>query len=220
MYNDLVANYMQTPPGTVLGGSHFMMTNIFKDAANPNSGTVVCFKDKDGSPVDTFPFDSVALYMGSTEFNKPGWSEPNTVKIFADIVLFSLRDIGLPYAGLGQYSGTRLLQFEKGILDFAANHNPCFNVGQGVCQFRGLQTINFGKDVGTREAAIVDWYWEFPQNRETYYWAKGLGLVRWQHALLKGNEYVVDQTSDFNVIGKGPVPVLNYPVGNILGTGK
>jgi len=219
MFNDIL-DYMQTPEGTILGGSHYMYTNVYKDDPAGNSGTVVVFKDKDGSPVDTFPFDKTALYMGSTEFDKAGWQEPNTVKIFTATVLFTLRDIGLPYAGLGAFSTTQRIQFEKGILDFNAAHNPLFTVGQGVTQFRGIQNIDFGGMVKKQDAAIIDWYWNFPTNRESFYWVKGLGQVRWQHALLNGNEYKVDLQSDFNIIRKGPKPVINYPIGNILGNGK
>lgn len=234
MINDLLA-YMQTDPGICLGGTHYMNTQIYKDkdtnGKETGSGTVVCFKSPQGYPVDTFPFDNLAIYMGSTEFDKQGWKNPYAIKLHVDVVIYSPRDIGLVTSGIANYSNSRRIQFDTpnpnnnpnqfGQLQFNGAHNPVFTVGQVVTEFRGLVKKDFGKDVGLQEAAIVDYYWNYPHDRETYYWTKKFGSVQWEHATLINNEYKIDNQSIFNVVKKEvKPPVINYPIGDILGNGK
>lgn len=212
-------DFCQTKPGIALGGTHYMNTQIIRDKNDPNNGTIVCFKSASGSPVDTFPFGPVAVLMGSTEFDKQGWHDPSAVKLHVDLVIFSPRDIGNVNASIANYSSSRRIQFDNGgKLQFNASHQPVWTVGQIVTQFRGLVTMDFKKDVKVQQAAVIDYYWNYPHDRETYYLVKDLGEVQWEHATLQNNKYVIDNQSVFNIITPTTtVPVLNYPVGNILG---
>lgn len=220
-----VLDYMQTQKGIYLQGKGLagntltMNTQVYKDK-NGLSGTIVCYKNGQGWPVDTFPFDNIALCMGSTENGADGWQDAGSVKIFTNNVIFCPRDIGNVNALIANYSGSNYNAYLKSILQFNAAHNPTFSVNQIVTQIRSIGLLkNFGGVIGQQQCLIVDYYWNYPNNRETYYFVKTYGLVQWEHANLVNNAYVIDNQSIFNTpIKTTVIPTIVFPVGNILGT--
>lgn len=183
-----------------------------------------------GFPFDCILFDANNCYDKVTERDKPGWSNPNNIKIHTGSdgkgTLIGPRNIasGLPSA---EYI-TEVTSYESwanGPKNWAVTDLIPHSVGRSRTTWGYTSDVDWGGNVGKIPTFIRYYQWGGKQQAdgswiysdlETYIYASPWGEIQWTHATLdpKSGMYVVDNAPGLKSTFKKvtSVPPVNFPM--------
>jgi len=186
------------------------------------NGMIWDMKGAKGFPWDGNSFDEAYIYQSITEVDPTSWTDPTAFKIFASkswpgkngAIAWAPRyflEGGFNPPIITPDSTFRIYPGNGAAFTTATLGGPI------MTKVEGPYLINFGGDLGVRNAIIQSYFWGagFANMEKNYFimTAPGQpsGHCQWELWKLTNGVYVLSQTSAFNTIVAGGAPALDFP---------
>lgn len=169
-------------------------------------------KSEKGFPWDCNSWDENFVYQVLTDGSAAAWSSPTTFHQFTPPVRWAPRFFNEGGLNAPLNSPSTYKAFTS------CSVSTSVSLGANVTtQVTGPYSIDFGGDLGVQSAIIIQYLWGWTPNgyanMELNFYVKGFGLVEWQLWTLGKTGYTWIQTSLFNTLVPGGLPLLNAPCG-------
>lgn len=175
-------------------------------------GKLFLMKDPSGHPSDIYLFDDSYVYQKATE-NSAAYADPTAFKAFMSSstpnggILWCPREM--------QPEGTPVIfptpDSSYGIYQNCALVGTKANLGLVQAIASGPWVINIGGDLGMEECLLVEYQWDNLAVRESFYYARYYGQVRWTTENLVADAYVLQKSVTYNKIVRGGSPTPVFP---------